>query len=595
MKQKLLQGKKLEWTVFGLLVILYCIISSYHEPWFDEAQAWQIAKCASFREIFFEIPHYECHPPLWHLILAIPAKLGVPFEPGLKSIGLIIYTVSLGTLLFHSKMPRVGRLLLPFTYFFFYQYGIIVRPYGLMLFLLLLLGINFSDRNTHPYKICLLLFFLCLTSTYGMIIAAGIAVGIVIELLKEKGIRKLICNMFHDQRSLALLALLLGSLVLILELFPAVDVYGMRIEGDTPIWLCFVCAFFSFPLNCLFLSSSWMEIEKLSMRTMTIGTIEMISCSIVGALFWFLIICLSSKKSIKYIIIPFAFFSLFTAAGYFSVHHLGITLLLLLFYIELLCRDENHFEIGRAITTYVVKTEKDRKLVHIVFFAITAVCICAPIFWNCATLVNEIKYNYSYGRNVANYIEDNHLEGTHIFSDWHMGLININDYNEGQEDYLNTYIIHDAVPVAAYFHNNIFYNLNEGNDNRAFVYHRVPSYNQCRLMAEEWKEAGSPDVILGHPKLEYVYDDVTYDDYSLAEVFEFGFIWKDKRVKYAMPLYIKKSLIDELGIETIDNMTADLLYGGLCITDEMREQFENGVPVEEILKPYLDAMFGPEK
>ncbi len=37
MKQKLMRGKKLEWTVFGLFIILYCIISAFHEPWFDEA------------------------------------------------------------------------------------------------------------------------------------------------------------------------------------------------------------------------------------------------------------------------------------------------------------------------------------------------------------------------------------------------------------------------------------------------------------------------------------------------------------------------------------------------------------------------------
>ena len=72
----------IRWLHVGV-VILYCVlhfvIGHYHEPWFDEAQAWQIAKCASIKEILFKIPHYEGHPPLWHLILAIPAKLGVPY------------------------------------------------------------------------------------------------------------------------------------------------------------------------------------------------------------------------------------------------------------------------------------------------------------------------------------------------------------------------------------------------------------------------------------------------------------------------------------------------------------------------------------
>ena len=97
MKKRILEGKKLEWVGLILFAIAYAVISAFHEPWFDEAQAWQIAKCASLQEMLFEIPHYEGHPPLWHLILAIPAKLGVPFEIGLKTVGFLISTTSADT------------------------------------------------------------------------------------------------------------------------------------------------------------------------------------------------------------------------------------------------------------------------------------------------------------------------------------------------------------------------------------------------------------------------------------------------------------------------------------------------------------------
>ena len=75
MLEKIKSEKKLEYITLFLFVLTYCIITVFHEPWFDEAQAWQIAKCASLKEIFFEIPHYEGHPPLWWLLLSIPARL----------------------------------------------------------------------------------------------------------------------------------------------------------------------------------------------------------------------------------------------------------------------------------------------------------------------------------------------------------------------------------------------------------------------------------------------------------------------------------------------------------------------------------------
>ena len=147
MKSQLSKGRRAEWTALILFALSYLVITRYHEPWFDEAQAWQIAKCASLREILFVLPHYEGHPPLWHLLLAVPARLGVPFEPGLKGVGFCISAASVALLLFRSKMPRPARLLLPFSYFFFYQYGIVVRPYGFSLLVLLLLVNKRTDEE----------------------------------------------------------------------------------------------------------------------------------------------------------------------------------------------------------------------------------------------------------------------------------------------------------------------------------------------------------------------------------------------------------------------------------------------------------------
>ena len=105
----------------------------FHEPWYDEAQAWLIARDGSLRDLLFVIPHYEGHPPLWFGILAVFAKAGADFDLTIKLLTLIINAGAMAVLLFRSPFPRVVRAVLPFTYFLFYQHGVICRPYSLLL------------------------------------------------------------------------------------------------------------------------------------------------------------------------------------------------------------------------------------------------------------------------------------------------------------------------------------------------------------------------------------------------------------------------------------------------------------------------------
>ena len=58
---------------------------------------------------------------------------------------------------------------------------------------------------------------------------------------------------------------------------------------------------------------------------------------------------------------------------------------------------------------------------------------------------------------------------------------------------------------------------------------------------------------------------------------------------------MRSDLLEEYGIEPSEDLAYLYWTEGLRVTDEMREAYESGVPVEEILKPYLDAMFGPEE
>ena len=103
---------KAEVIAFLLYVTGLIVIINFHELWFDEAQAWQIAKTASLKKILFEVPHYEGHPQLWHLLLSIFAKNGFPYEATMRTITVTIASSASAILIFKSPFPKIIRCIL---------------------------------------------------------------------------------------------------------------------------------------------------------------------------------------------------------------------------------------------------------------------------------------------------------------------------------------------------------------------------------------------------------------------------------------------------------------------------------------------------
>ena len=154
-----LLNKNAEKIVFILFCILTVVVSIFHEPWLDELQAWAISK-DSLYNIIFLLPHYEGHPPLWHLILKCFSFFNVPMECGLRIPNFLFMFGAVWLLLFKSPFAKPIKLLLPFTYFIFYQTTIINRPYSVFCFALFLLAYLYKSRNENPFCFVLALFLL---------------------------------------------------------------------------------------------------------------------------------------------------------------------------------------------------------------------------------------------------------------------------------------------------------------------------------------------------------------------------------------------------------------------------------------------------
>ena len=116
-KTERLKGRYPEITVLLLYIVLHIVITCFHEPWYDEAEAWNIAASGELKEILFEVPSYEGHPALWHIILMPFAYFGLNYELSLNIVTLLFSGITVTLILFKSPLPRIVNIFIPFTYF----------------------------------------------------------------------------------------------------------------------------------------------------------------------------------------------------------------------------------------------------------------------------------------------------------------------------------------------------------------------------------------------------------------------------------------------------------------------------------------------
>jgi hypothetical protein len=205
------------WAVF----VAYCAVVAFgavvHEPWWDEAQAWLIARDAPLADLFLHHVPYEGHPPLWYLLLMIPAKLGLPYA-ALKIVAALIGAIGVYVLLFRvTTLPLVLRVLAPFTFYFAFQYTVVARSYVLLGATLWALAAIYEERAKRFPLFVLLLGILAGVSVHGFALALGFAGLFVLDALRGRVVL--------TRRAIApIAAFLVWATALVVMLMPPDDV-----------------------------------------------------------------------------------------------------------------------------------------------------------------------------------------------------------------------------------------------------------------------------------------------------------------------------------------------------------------------------------
>lgn len=548
--------------VITLIIYLLgvCTVSFFHEPWFDEAQAWAIARSGSLKEILFEIPHYEGHPPLWDLILLPFAKLGAPYELSLAVVNIFFMTLAVAVLLFKSPFPKLIRCLLPFNFFLFYQYGVISRPYCILVLAIFLAAACYKNRNEHPVKYLLCLALMCAVHSYGIIIAGCLCIVWLIEIFTEYKKSGKLADILKDRRCWLMFCLLIFAMLVMAAIVPDENVYlGGKMSSETEkkfdfscinILFCFVI--FSDSIITSFFNYAGVPSEIASQIPVIVVSILLVAL--------FVTITYRNKKLLTFLL-PYGVLSIFGSFVYISPHHIGVITAFVIFVLWIIVDESGKVLLPEYMNKISAKIGKKLK---VILKAIAFLPLLIPIAWSCTSSYFDIRYPYWFDE-AADFIKEYHLDDYKIMGYWQQVLNGeIDDdafWNVDEADYMwHDYPNLQGISVALnpYFDKNIFCYFNIDKHDKTFQYYRANTQKEAEEEFSKWREQGEPDVVIERCEITKAYPDIDVDNYVAVKRIYFYKPYKFETYDQYITIYVTKDLFNKIG--TLEELTAKKLY-----------------------------------
>jgi hypothetical protein len=173
------------WALVVLFVLQLALVSSRHEPWFDEAQSWLLARDSPLWDLLTQRLRYEGSPGLWQLLLWLPAHLGAPYRTA-SVIGAVCATAGAALIALRAPFPLLIRAALLLTFVVGYQYAVIARSYTLFPLLLFGAAALHPARWQHPWRYVGVLIVLANVSVHGLLVAGGLLAVHGVELWRRR-------------------------------------------------------------------------------------------------------------------------------------------------------------------------------------------------------------------------------------------------------------------------------------------------------------------------------------------------------------------------------------------------------------------------
>jgi len=173
------RGHGWRYAALAVQVAVMAAVASRHEPFADEAQAWLLARDAPLPLLPTYFIRYEGSPGLWHLLLAAPARAGLPYA-SVTAVSVGLAAASAFLLLRWSPLPAPLALVLSWSYYPAYQYAVVARSYTLLTVLTLGAAAAWRARYRHPWPLVVCVALMANTSVHGLLMAGTLSAHLVL-------------------------------------------------------------------------------------------------------------------------------------------------------------------------------------------------------------------------------------------------------------------------------------------------------------------------------------------------------------------------------------------------------------------------------
>ena len=174
-------------SVTAAYLLITGLVAWHHEMWRDEADGWLFARDGNFLRIV-DWSRHAGTPTLWYFLVAPFARLGLPPQSQ-QLLHLAVATAAVASLLTFAPFSRLTKVLVAASYFFSYEYSVIVRSYALAILLAFSVAALWPSRRRRSVGLAIMVGLLFNVNAQGFFIAAAFLVVFVAEALAERTLR----------------------------------------------------------------------------------------------------------------------------------------------------------------------------------------------------------------------------------------------------------------------------------------------------------------------------------------------------------------------------------------------------------------------
>ena len=190
-------------SVVSAYLLITGFVALHHEMWRDEADGWLFARDGNFLQIV-DWSRHAGTPTLWYFLVAPLARIGLPSQSQ-QLLHLVVAAAAVAGLVALAPFTRLTKILIATSYFFSYEYSVIVRSYALAVLLAFAVAALWPSRRERPLALAFVLFLLFNANAQGFFIAATFSALFTVECFSERALR--------GRKAFAALAMVCGAVV----------------------------------------------------------------------------------------------------------------------------------------------------------------------------------------------------------------------------------------------------------------------------------------------------------------------------------------------------------------------------------------------